>query len=252
MSETVQVEINKYITNQTNLFNAIKNNTDQIVQPDKIEYTTPAAVQTSAVLDANRLEQEKFLNQYQEQYNFITNLRQKYAAELEETNTVLSEQTIELSELETDKKKVATGATTEFRKLKNEKYDQAKQDYYYHLYLVCGLVQIIIVCVLAIASLGFISRGIALCVFLLGVIGLCTYVVYYIFFNSRTRDIMVYDKFKFPINGDGLSACPSAIDSKKNDSKNAELDAKIAGILTNSAGQCPNKLVPDASMPNLP
>lgn len=252
MSETVQAEINKYIKNQTDLFDAIKKDADPVVQPGKIEYTAPSAAQTSAVLETNRLAQEKFLKQYQEQYDFITNLRQKYAVELEETNTLLSEQTSELAELETEKKRVATGATTEFRRLKTEKYNQAKQEYYYHLYLVCGLFQLVVVAILVISKLGFIPRATALVVFLLSVVGLGVYIVYYIFFNSRARDIMVFDRFRFPVDGDGLSACPSPADSKKTANKNAELDAKIAGILTDTAGQCPNKLVPDAKMPSLP
>jgi hypothetical protein len=252
MSETVQAEIDKYIKNQTDLFDAIKTTADPVVQPGKIEYTAPSAAQTSTVLEANKLAQEKFLKQFQDQYDFITNLRQKYSLELEETNTLLAEQTCELAELENEKKQVATGATTEFRRLKTEKYNQAKQDYYYHLYLVCGLVQLVVVAVLVLSKLGFVPRSSALIIFLVGVVGLGAYVVYYIFFNSRARDIMIFDRFRFPVDGNGLSACPSAADSKKSTDKNAELDAKIDGILTDTAGQCPNKLVPDAEMPSLP
>lgn len=252
MSETVQAEIDKYIKHQTDLFDAIKKTSDPVVQPGKIEYTAPSAAQTPSGLETNKLAQEKFLKQYQNQYDFITNLRKKYAQELEETNTILAEQTKELSELENEKKLAATGATTEFRRLKTEKYNQAKQDYYYHLYLVCGLVQLVIVAVLVISKLGFIPRATALVLFLLCVVGLGIYVVYYIFFNSRARDIMVFDRFRFPVDGDGLSTCPSSVDSKKSADKNAELDTKIAGILTDTAGQCPNKLVPDAEMPSLP
>jgi len=251
MSEKVQAEIDKYISTQTDLFVAIQKTSDTLVSPGKIEYTAPSSAQTISALNNNRIAQEKFLKEYQSQYDLITNLRQKYAIELEETNKVLAEQTQELSELETEKQQISIGSSTEFRRLKTEKYNQAKQEYYYHLYLVCGIILVIIVGLLGIAKLGYIPRATALVVFLIGVVGLGAYVVYYIFFNSRARDIMVYNRFKFPVDGDGLLACPSTSDNKKS-AKNNDLDAKVAGLLTDNAGTCPNKLVPDAEMPKLP
>ena len=251
MSEKVQAEIDKYIKTQTDLFAAIQKTADTLISPGKIEYTAPSSAQTISALNNNRLAQEKFLKEYQSQYDTITSLRQKYAIELDETNKVLAEQTQELSELENEKKQVSIGASTEFRRLKTEKYNQAKQEYYYHLYLVCGVILLVVVGVLVIAKLGFIPRATALVVFLVGVVGLGTYVVYYIFFNSRARDIMVFDRFRFPVNGDGLLACPASSDNKSS-SKNGDLDAKVAGLLTDNAGTCPNKLVPDAEMPKLP
>jgi hypothetical protein len=252
MSDTVQAEIDKYIKSQTTLFDSLKKTAEQVVAPGKIEYSAPSSAETPSALDTNRLSQEKFLKQYQEQYDFITNLRQKYAADLEETNTILAEQTGELAELEAEKKRVATGASTEYRRLKTEKYNQAKQDYYYDLYFVCGIVLFVAVALLSLAVIGFIPRATALVLFLLAVVGLGAYVVYYIFFSSRSMDIMVFDRYRYPVDGNGDSCPVDSGDSKKTAAKNAELDAKIAGILTDTAGQCPNKLVPDAVMPSLP
>jgi heme/copper-type cytochrome/quinol oxidase subunit 4 len=253
MTEAVQAEIDKYIKSQTDLFNSLKKSADQVPAPGKIEYEAPTSAETPAALNTNRLAQEKFLKQYQDHYNFITGMRQKYAADLDETNIILSEQTSELAELEAEKKRVSVGASTEYRRLKTEKYKQAKQDYYYDLYFVCGIVLLIVVAILWITTLGFIPRATALVLFLLAVVGLGAYVVYYIFFNSRSRDIMVFDRYQYPIDGTGDS-CPrsSSEDSKKKANKDAKLDTKIVGILTDTAGQCPNKLVPDAEMPSLP
>lgn len=253
MSEEVQTEIDKYIKTQSALFDAISKSSDQVVLPGQIEYTSPAAAQSTAVLNTNKLAQSDFLSKYQEQYEFITSLRQKYTLELAETNTILAEQTSELAELEAEKKRQNTGSSTEFRRLKNEKYNQLKQEFYYHLYLICGIVQLIVLAMVILAKLELIPRGTALILFLIAVIGLGIYIVYYLFFSSRARDIIVFDRFRFPVDGNGLSACPSSSESNKaKNAKNAELDAKIAGILTDTAGQCPNKLIPDAEMPSLP
>lgn len=253
MSKEVQTEIDKYIKTQTALFDAVAKSSDQVVSPGQIEYTAPSAAQTISVLNTNRLAQEEFLKDYQEQYEFITTLRQKYTIDLAETNTILAEQTSELADLESEKKRLTTGASTEFRRLKTEKYNQAKQEFYYHLYLICGIIQLVILAVVILAKLGFIPRATALVLFLMSAMGLGIYIVYYLFFSSRSRDIIVFDRFRFPVEGSGLSACPASGDNGKGKSaKNAELDAKIAGILTDTSGSCPNKLVPDAEMPSLP
>ena len=253
MSEIVQSEIDKYIKTQSALFDAIAESSDQVISPGQIEYTAPSSAQTMSVLNTNLSEQQDFIKKYQEQYEFITSLRQKYTVDLAETNTILAEQTGELAELEAEKKRLTTGASTEFRRLKNEKYNQAKQEFYYHLYLICGIVQLVILAIVGLAKLGYIPRATAMVLFLISAVGLGIYIVYYLFFSSRARDIIVFDRFKFPVDGTGLSACPSSNESNKTKTaKNAELDAKIAGILTDTTGQCPNKLVPDAEMPNLP
>ena len=249
----MQTEIDKYIKTQTALFDAVAKSSDQVVSPGQIEYTAPSAAQTTSVLNTNRLAQEEFLKDYQTQYEFITSLRQKYTMDLAETNTILAEQTSELADLEAEKKRFTTGASTEFRRLKTEKYNQAKEEFYYHLYLICGIIQLVILAVVILAKLGFIPRATALVLFLMSAVGLGIYIVYYLFFSSRSRDIIVFDRFRFPVEGSGLSACPASGDNGKGKSdKNAELDAKIAGILTDTAGSCPNKLVPDAEMPSLP
>jgi hypothetical protein len=253
MSDIVQPEIDKYIKTQGALFDAIAKSSDQVVLPGQIEYTPPLAAQTASVLNTNKATQEEFLRKYEEQYQFITGLRQKYTTDLAETNTILAEQTAELAELESEKKRLTTGSSTEFRRLKTEKYNQLKQEFYYHLYLICGIVQLVVLAIVILAKLGFVPRTTALVLFLISAIGLGLYIVYYLFFSSRARDIIVFDRFRFPVDGNGLSACPSSSESnKKTQQKNAELDAKIAGILTDTAGQCPNKLIPDAEMPALP
>jgi heme/copper-type cytochrome/quinol oxidase subunit 4 len=252
MSEIVQPEIDKYINTQTALFDAIAKSDDQVITPGQIEYVPPITAENITTLNTNRAAQEAFIKQYQEQYEFITSLRQKYTNDLAETNTILAEQTSELSELEKSKKIQQNGASTEFRRLKIQKYNQAKQEFYYHLYLICGIIQFVILAVLIFAKLGFIPRATAIILFLLVVIGLGLYIIYYLFFSTRARDIIVFDRFKFPVDNSRLLACPSNKDAKKASNKNAELDAKIAGILTDTSGQCPNILVPDAKMPELP
>lgn len=252
MSDIVQPEIDKYINTQTALFDAIAKSDDQVITPGQIQYVPPTAADNISTLNTNYAAQEAFLKQYQEQYEFITSLRQKYTTDLAETNTILAEQTSELAELEKTKKIQQTGASTEFRRLKTQKYNQAKQEFYYHLYLICGIIQFVILAVLILAKLGFIPRATGVILFLLTAIGLGIYITYYLFFSTRARDIIVFDRFKFPVEGSGLSTCSNNKDTRKEADKNAELDAKIAGILTDTAGQCPNKLVPDAEMPNLP
>lgn len=252
-SEKVQAEIDKYIKTQTDLFEEIKKTSDPVSSPGQIDYVPPQAALTIAALNTNELAQKEFLNKYKEQYDFITNLRQKYVKESEEVNSILSEQTTELAELESEKKQYATGATTEFRKLKTEKYNQAKQDFYYDLYMVCIVTLVIVFCILLIGVFGYLPRGTVLIVFLLAVFGLLAYVSYYIFFSTRARDVIVFDRFRYPVDGAGLDVCPNPEENKKKSEENEKLDAKIAGILSDTAGQCPVQLVQDENkMPDLP
>jgi hypothetical protein len=93
---------------------------------------------------------------------------------------------------------------------------------------------------LVLVILGYVPQATGLAVFSVVTVVLASYVVYYIFFRKMNRDIMVFDRYRYSVDKDyktAMSGCPE--NREKERAKEAELEAKVRGMLTSTTGTCP-------------
>lgn len=238
----VQAEIDNYIKEKSALFDKLKVSSEPLIETTMdFKYVKPLNVASAATLTTNQSEQQKFLKTFQDQYNLITKLRAQYFKESDAVNAELASQSVDIMELETQKRELETKSTTEFRKLKEEKRSRAKQEYYYHLYMICGIVQLIVIIALYFVYNKTIPLATGLTVFAVGMVGLGIFIVYYVFLKENERDSVVFDRYKFDKTRDmaGIQSCPDTQSNKRKRVQDRDLDTKLAKVLTDTKGQCP-------------
>jgi hypothetical protein len=172
-------------------------------------------------------------------YNENTKMRDYYFKETDKLNIILNEQEAELLELATAYNSLSTQASTDYRRLKDEKYKLAEQDYYYHLYIVSGLAQLIILAVLGLAwsgTLPFLTGAVVLVVIL---VCLMAYIVYYVYFKFGERDLVTFDKYRFPIKGDTIINAKSRNKTDAERRAEKEIADKVSKLITDNSGKCP-------------
>ena len=236
-------EITQYNAAKESLYNKLKNDQLSANLPQgqlTIEAPPRGPVIQAADLAKYAEYQNKFKAMFNENYNTITTIRSRYFTEIDNFNRRIRDQEAVLSELNSEHTKLNTGATTEYRNLKNHKYGLAKEEYYHHLYTVCGLVQVFVLLLLVLVIFGYVPQATGLAVFSVVIVALAAYVVYYVFFRKMNRDMMVFNRFRYSVDKDynaGMSGCPE--NREKERAKEAELEAKVRGMLTSTAGTCP-------------
>ena len=153
---------------------------------------------------------------------------------------------MELAELAERYQGLTTDASTDYRRLKDEKYKLAQQEYYYHLFIVCTLVQLLVFVVIALVINKSIPKLTGLVVLIIGIALLTMYIVYYVYFKSDQRDPIVFDKYRFPIKSETVLKSKSGGDkSDIQRRRDADIDSKLAGILSDTQGKCPVYLTED-------
>ena len=236
-------EITQYNTAKEALYNKLKSDQLSANLPEAqltVEQPPSGSSLTKADLAKYSEYQTKFKAMFNENYNTITTIRMRYFTEIDSLNRRIRDQEAELAELNAEHTKLKTGASTEYRNLKNQKYGLAKEEYYHHLYTVCGLAQVFVLLLLVLVILGYVPQATGLAVFSVVVVVLAAYVVYYVFFRKMNRDMMVFNRFRYSVDKDyktAMSGCPE--NRQKEREKEAELEAKVRGMLTSTAGTCP-------------
>lgn len=234
-------EITKYNADKESLYNKLK--IDQLsanLPLTPIDIEKPPTTTDKADLEAYHTYQTKFKTMFNENYDTITAIRLRYFTEIDALNRRIRDQEAELAELAAEHDKLKTGATTEYRNLKNHKYGLAKEQYYHHLYIVCVFSQVLVLLLLTLVVLGYIPKATGLAVFSIIVVVLACYIVYYVFFRRMDRDVMVFDRYKYSVDKDYKAAttgCPE--NRQKEREKEDELEKKIKGMLATSSGTCP-------------
>ncbi len=239
----LQSEINSYVSQKEDLYKLLKaSQTGYDIDTAAFTYQFKPVRNLSA-----QAKQTENLAKYQalkayfiKNYNDNTKMRNYYFTEIDKLNVVLNEQNSELKELASTYDSLSTQASTDYRRLKNEKYKLAEQEYYQHLYLICGAVQIIILLVLALALNGTIPKLTGIVVMVILLVLLAVYIVYYVFFKNNDRDPIVFDKYRYPIKPDTIIAAKSGNKTDAERKKEKEIADRVSQLLTESgSGQCP-------------
>jgi hypothetical protein len=195
---------------------------------------------------AKNLEKYEALKEYFiKNYNENTKMRNYYFKEIDKINVQLNDQELELAELAEKYQGLTTDASTDYRRLKDEKYKLSMQDYYYHLFVVCTLTQLLVFVIVALVINKVVPKLTGLVILIISIILLGIYVVYYVYFKTEQRDPVVFDKYRFPIKADTVLKSKTGDKSDVQRKREQELDTKLAGLLSNTQGKCPVYLTED-------
>lgn len=245
----IQSEINTYVAQKEELYKLLKESqTAYDIDLKNIGYSFESISNlTPTQKKAKNLEKYSALKEYfSKNYNENTKMRNYYFTEIDKLNIQLTEQEAELAELAEKYQGLTTNATTDYRRLKGEKYKLAQQDYYYHLFVVCTLVQLLIFVVIALVINKSIPKLTGLVILVIGIALLTVYIVYYVYFKSAQRDPVIFDKYRFPIKSETVLKSKTGGDKSDIQRKReADIDTKLAGILSDTKGKCPVYLTED-------
>lgn len=245
----IQSEINTYVAQKEELYKLLKESqTAYDIDLKKIGYSFESISNlTPTQKKSKNMEKYAALKEYfTKNYNENTKMRNYYFTEIDKVNIQLTEQEVELAELAEKYQGLTTDASTDYRRLKDEKYKLAQQDYYYHLFVVCTLVQLLVFVVIALVINKSIPKLTGLVILVIGIALLTVYIVYYVYFKSAQRDPVIFDKYRFPIKSETVLKSKSGGDKSDIQRKrDADIDTKLAGILSDTKGKCPVYLTED-------
>jgi hypothetical protein len=237
----IQSEINSYVAQKEELYKLLKDTqTGYDIDTSNLSYQfKPVTGLTAQAKKTENLAKYQALQSYfKKNYNENTKMRDYYFKETDKLNIILNEQAAELTELAVLYDSLNTQASTDYRRLKEVKYKLAEQDYYYHLYVVSGLAQLIILAILAlvwIKTIPFLTGGILLIVILSCLVA---YIVYYIYFKYGERDLVTFDKYRYPIKGDTILNAKSKTKTEAERKAERDIADKVNKMLTDNAGKC--------------
>lgn len=239
----IQSEINSYVAQKEELYKLLKNSqTAYDIDLKNIGYSFESVSNlTPTQKKIKNLEKYNALKEYfTKNYNENTKMRNYYFTEIDKLNIQLSDQESEISELAEKYMGLTTNASTDYRRLKDEKYKLEQQEYYYHLFVVCILVQLLVFVIIALVINKSIPKLTGLVVLIIAIILLTIYIVYYVYFKTAQRDPIVFDKYRFPIKSETVLNSKSG--KNKSDiqrKRDNEIDTKLARILEDTKGKCP-------------
>lgn len=245
----IQSEINSYVAQKEELYKMLKDSqTAYDIDLKKIGYNFESISNlTPTQKKAKNLEKYQALKEYfTKNYNENTKMRNYYFKEIDKINVQLTDQEAELAELAEKYQGLITDASTDYRRLKEEKYKLSLQEYYYHLFVVCTLTQLLVFVIVGLVINKTIPRMTGLVVLIIAVVLLMVYIIYYVYFRTQERDPIVFDKYRFPIKAETVLNAKDGTDKSETQRKREQdIDSKLAGILSNTEGKCPVYLTED-------
>ena len=252
----LQTDINNHIKSQEDLYKKLKesdyvldidkqmlgtsNTNTKMVTTDNINEKINELTETSDEL-TKELEYQTLINDYFNiYYNENTKLRQQYFQKINKLNKKLLEQQEEIDKLNPELKSLETKSSTNYRELKESKRNLNKQKYFKELYTVSAVAQAFVVIVLVLGITRTIPKITCIIVSSIIYLLLAIYVLYVVLFTNTDRDVVVFDKYKFPINKNAISTCDTAEKAKREKAKENELESKLVTLLDerNTKTQC--------------
>jgi hypothetical protein len=239
----LQHEINTYVAQKEELYKQLKDSQfGYNIDTAKMDYDfnkSTRGLSAAAKYNENKGKYQALKAYFVKNYNENTKMRDYYFKEIDMLNQVIREQESELGALDSQYNKLETEASTDYRRLKAEKYLLAQQDYIFHLYVVAIVVQIAVLLVFGLAWNGSIPRLTAFIVMIIGFTGFIAYTGYILYLKPGMRDPVSFNKYRFPVKSDSIIGAKTA--GNKSAAKRAsekEIESKVGELLSNSAGKC--------------
>ena len=131
-------------------------------------------------------------------------------------------------------KNIETNTSSE--KIKNEKYNYNKMQYYVFLYQVLVVVQIIILIIIVLSIFNLIPRSTCLVIVVILLIATIAFVAYYVFFVNIGRNKFSWTKFDHDNSTPAVQKCVKNNTVSDADKKKAAADAAVASLISSSSG----------------
>ena len=236
----LELAINNYVTQKQNLHTILKESslTYDVDTSGMENYNFNVDNQeTMSNSEEKRLFTEKmsaFKSYFNENFNQNTKLLQQYRNNINTINEDLEAQSKKIEELSKQRKSLSTDTSTQIRNIKESKRALEQEQYYQHLYVVVGLIQLLNLLILGLMYNGIIPKMTGLLLTFIVVLGLTIYITYYVFFNTHDRDVVSFNKFKFKVDKDyvsNLPACGST--SKEQQAKTRQLNNELTNSVNN-------------------
>lgn len=242
----IQKDINSHIKSQENLYKKLKE-AEFVLDIDK--QTLTDNINAKAINTANintrinelasvgdetskEVQFQNIINDYfNTYYNENTKLRKQYFERINKLNKKLLDQNEELAKLKPHLKSLETNSSTNYRQLKESKRSLDSQKYYKELYTISGFIQLLVIIVLFLGVNRTIPKSTTIMLAAVLYVLLTLYIVYVVLFTNTDRDVVVFDKYKFPIDNDAVSKCDTSARSKMAKQKDSELSAKLVTLL---------------------
>ena len=125
--------------------------------------------------------------------------------------------------------------STSAEKIKNEKYNYNKMQYYLFLYQVLLCVEFIILVIIILAIFNLIPRSTCLVIVVIILIATIAFVAYYVFFVNIGRNRFSWDKFDHDNSSPAVQKCNKDIKVSDADKKKAAADAAVAALVSSGS-----------------
>ena len=131
-------------------------------------------------------------------------------------------------------KNIDTNTSNE--KIKNEKYNYNKMQYYIFLYQVLVAIQVIILIIIIISIFNLIPRATCLVIIVILLIATIAFVAYYVFFVNIGRNKFSWTKFDHDNSTPAVEKCKKATKVSDLEKKKAAADAAVASLISSNNG----------------
>jgi hypothetical protein len=254
----LQNDINNHIKAQEDLYKKLKESdfvldidkqmlassttTDsELVNTDTINAKILELVESTGDEMAKELEYQTLINTYFNlYYTENTKLRAQYFEKINKLNKKLLDQKDGFNKLKPNLTQLETKSSTNYRQLKESKRKLSAQQYYRELYTVSAFMQAFVIVVVVLGFTNTIPKATTFIVVSILYVILAIYIVYVVLFTNTDRDVVVFDKYKFPVNKDAVTRCDTSdINKRQKDEENA-INAKLVTLLDerNTKTQC--------------
>ena len=181
-------------------------------------------------LTAARTQIWDFLNK---KYTENTKLRSYFFNEMRKVEEHIAELEKQRKELVDTIKQKNMKSSTSAERIKNEKYNFYKMEYYAFLYKLLAFIQICIILVLSLSYTHILPRFTGIFITIIALIGTTGFVAYYVYFVNIARNKFSWKRFEHDNETAKKARCASSPDSST-DRKRQETDKAIEDIIKRS------------------
>jgi hypothetical protein len=169
-------------------------------------------------------------------YEENTKLRTYYFNEIRKIDEHLTELNTQQQDIidSIQAKNIETNTSSE--KIKNEKYNYNKMQYYLFLYKVLVAVQIIILILIVLSIFNLIPRSTCLVIVVIILIATIAFVGYYVFFVNIGRNRFSWNKFEHDNSTPAVQKCQTDNVVSDEDKKKAAADEAVSALISSSGG----------------
>jgi hypothetical protein len=193
-----------------------------------------------------------FLNK---KYSENTKLRTYFFDELRKVEEHIKELETQRKELIDSVKLKNTKSSTSIEKIKQEKYNFFKMEYYAFLYKLLAFIQICIILILSLSYTNILPRFTGIFITIIALLGTVAFVAYYVYFVNIARSKFSWPRFEHNNEVADKLRCGSSSTDTAADKKRKDADKAIEDIIKRSKedGTCPKpetKTITNTTLPS--